>query len=135
MHQSRFETEASPHWQRLERLLDELPGRRLSARQKAELEEMPALYRQVCSDYGLALKRRYTTGLAGRLHTLVLRGHHLIYQQRGQGLRDLIRFIGITFPSGCGGPGASSPSVWPFFSCRRSFWAMAPTGTTPLSTA
>lgn len=98
MHQSRFEAEASPRWQRLERLLDELPGRRLSARQKAELEEMPALYRQVCSDYGLALKRRYTTGLAGRLHTLVLRGHHLIYQQRGQGLRDLIRFIGITFP-------------------------------------
>mgnify|MGYP000521041035 CR=1 FL=1 len=47
MHQSRFEAEASPRWQRLERLLDELPGRRLSARQKAELEEMPALYRQL----------------------------------------------------------------------------------------
>ena len=44
MHQSRFEAEASPRWQHLERLLDELPGRRLSARQKAELEEMPALY-------------------------------------------------------------------------------------------
>ena len=100
MHQSRFEAEASPRWQHLERLLDELPGRRLSARQKAELEEMPALYRQVCSDYGLALKRRYTTGLAGRLHTLVLRGHHLIYQQRGQGCLHFLVFLGVPYAPG-----------------------------------
>ena len=99
MRQSRFETLHRPEWERLGELLEraERPAK-LAPEERAELENLPALYRRLCGQYSLALRRRYTSGLAGQLHGLVLKGHRLLYQSRLQGLHDILLFCAVTFP-------------------------------------
>ena len=98
VHQSRFEEAHQAEWQELERLLNELEQRSRSASQRARLERIPLLYRRVCGHYSLALRRCYASGLADRLHALILRGHRHIYKQRGQALQELAAFFHSTFP-------------------------------------
>ena len=98
MRQSRFEEAYGPQWAELTRMLDELPGRDLSDKRKGELEEIPRLYRRVCCHYGLALRRRYTSGLAGQLHALILDGHRRIHQNRGRSLHEVLAFLHTVFP-------------------------------------
>ena len=98
MRQSRFEEAYSPQWAELTRILDDLPGRDLSDTRKGELEEAPRLYRRVCNHYSLALRRRYTSGLAGQLHSLVLQGHRRIHRNRGQSLHEVLAFFHTVFP-------------------------------------
>ena len=100
MRQSRFEALHRPEWERLDALFESAarPPGKLAPEERAELEELPALYRRLCGHYSLALRRRYTTGLTGQLHGLVLKGHRLLYQSRLQGLRDILAFLAVTFP-------------------------------------
>ena len=99
MRQSRFEALHRAEWERLGKLLERAKRpAKLEPEERAELEDLPALHRRLCGHYSLALRRRYTTGLAEQLHGLVLRGHRLLYQSRLQGLHDILRFLAVSFP-------------------------------------
>ncbi len=98
MHQARFEEEHQQEWQHFGEILSSLQKRRTVKREQALLEELPSLYRRICSQYSLALRRRYTSGLSAHLHSLVLQGHRHLYQRRGQGLQDIFLFLHRTFP-------------------------------------
>ena len=99
MRQSRFEALHRAEWERLGDLLERAKRpAKLEPEERAELEDLPALYRRLCGQYSLALRRRYTTGLAEQLHGLVLDGHRRIYQSRLRGPGELLVFLAVTFP-------------------------------------
>lgn len=99
MHQAKFEEDHAAQWQQLQTMLDDLPhARQLSPKRRQDLENLPSLYRQTCSQYSLTLRRRYTSGLAGQLHALILRAHRLVYQNRTQSLHETVLFFRRTFP-------------------------------------
>ena len=71
-------------WMKLERLLNG------DAKVQAEQVQLPELYRQLCSQMGVAKQRRYGTQLLDRLNLLATEAHHRLYSstrvKRSQGL-------------------------------------------------
>ncbi|WP_028582523.1 stage II sporulation protein M [Desulfogranum japonicum] len=98
MNQSYFELLYKQNWTEFAELLTKLesPKSEITA---AEKNSFPALYRQMCSQYGLAAARHYSPALVDRLHLLVLRGHRQLYKKRGAGVGRLVHFFWISFPS------------------------------------
>jgi uncharacterized membrane protein SpoIIM required for sporulation len=60
--------------------------------------EMPKRYRRVCHALALAHDRRYSPDLVDRLNRLALRGHHLLYQNRGRQSQRALDFLRAGFP-------------------------------------
>ncbi|HEY2338737.1 MAG TPA: stage II sporulation protein M [Burkholderiales bacterium] len=60
--------------------------------------EMPRRYRRVCHALALAHDRRYSPDLVDRLNRLALRGHHLLYQNRGRQSQRALDFLRAGFP-------------------------------------
>jgi uncharacterized membrane protein SpoIIM required for sporulation len=60
--------------------------------------QMPERYRRVCHALALAQDRRYSPDLVDRLNRLALRGHHLLYQNRGRQPQRVLEFLRAGFP-------------------------------------
>jgi hypothetical protein len=97
VNQQQFEQTWQGQWQQFADLLGLLERRGRKHHAQA-LQGFPALYRQVCSHYGLARSRHYSPALVDQLHQLVLRGHRQMYRSRSGGLASLTRFLLYSFP-------------------------------------
>ncbi len=100
MHQSHFEEEHRAEWERFAEMLHSMRQRSFFGKKEPLPEQLPQLYRQICSHYSLALRRCYTSALTEQLHSLVLQGHRHVYLRRGQGLREIFFFFHIALPRG-----------------------------------
>ncbi|MBV2096495.1 MAG: stage II sporulation protein M, partial [Candidatus Thiodiazotropha sp. (ex Codakia orbicularis)] len=84
MRQQQFEAEHQSRWEEIAELMDDL--HRPQDKRRMPLSEQlkfPAYYRQLCSHYALARGRGFSPALIEQLHSLVLRGHSLLYRQQG----------------------------------------------------
>lgn len=97
MKQQQFVEQQRPQWDALRQLIDqfERPPRR---RADVPLERLPLLYRRVCADYALARRRHYGSALVDELHTLVQRGHALLYRRKTVWLWQAALFLWSDFP-------------------------------------
>ncbi|MES9861070.1 MAG: stage II sporulation protein M [Candidatus Thiodiazotropha sp. LLP2] len=99
MKQQQFETENQPLWDEMESLMADLQLNRHKRQLTTEQQlSFPALYRQTCSHYALARSRGFSPALVEQLHSLVLRGHPLLYRFRGAWLWRTMQFIFAGFP-------------------------------------
>ncbi|MES9993023.1 MAG: stage II sporulation protein M [Candidatus Thiodiazotropha sp.] len=99
MRQQQFETENQALWDEIADLMDDL--RRAQGKRQMPLSEQlkfPAYYRQLCSHYALARGRGFSPALIEQLHSLVLRGHSLLYRQQGGWRWRILNFVALGFP-------------------------------------
>ncbi len=62
------------------------------------VEQLPGLFRQICSDLALAENRAYGIKISERLNALVIRGYQFIYRGVGSGLHSTVQFFIIDLP-------------------------------------
>ncbi|MCU7906050.1 MAG: stage II sporulation protein M [Candidatus Thiodiazotropha sp. (ex Epidulcina cf. delphinae)] len=99
MRQQQFEADNQPLWDEIAQMMDDLQRTRGKRRlSRAQQLRFPARYRQLCSHYALARSRGFSPTLIEQLHGLVLRGHPLLYRQRGGWRWRLLHFILGGFP-------------------------------------
>ncbi|MEW8506343.1 MAG: stage II sporulation protein M [Candidatus Thiodiazotropha sp.] len=99
MRQQQFEAENQALWDEIANLMDDL--RHPQGRRQMTLSEQlrfPAYYRQLCSHYALARSRGFSPALIEQLHSLVLRGHSLLYRQQGGWRWRILNFVASGFP-------------------------------------
>jgi uncharacterized membrane protein SpoIIM required for sporulation len=86
------------HWQRLERLLDQVKGSGLRSLTQLELQELGLLYRQAAAD--LSALREDPTGksYARSLNLLLSRAHNTIYAGEKSSARGIVHYYRYTYP-------------------------------------
>jgi uncharacterized membrane protein SpoIIM required for sporulation len=87
-----------PHWQRLERLLDE--GSRNGFRNlgRSELRELGLLYRQIAADLAALREDPGSIHFARYLNQLLARAHNIIYSTRKTSPSMILDFFRKTYP-------------------------------------
>ena len=92
MRQAPFEAAYAKEWDEFESFLD-------VKKEKPPFDpaEMPERYRRICHALALAQDRRYSPDLVDRLNRLALRGHHVLYQNRGR-RSQAFDFVRAGFP-------------------------------------
>jgi uncharacterized membrane protein SpoIIM required for sporulation len=99
MKQQQFELENHSLWQQVDTLIDDLHRKRQHRQlSKQQHLQFPLLYRQLCSHYALARSRGFSPSLVDQLHSLVLRGHPLLYRFKGEWLWRTLHFVLSGFP-------------------------------------
>ncbi|MCG8488042.1 MAG: stage II sporulation protein M [Chromatiales bacterium] len=99
MKQQQFELENQPLWEEVESLMGDLQRKRQHRRlSKQQHLQFPLLYRKLCSHYALARSRGFSPALVDQLHSLVLRGHPLLYRFKGDWLWRTLQFVLNGFP-------------------------------------
>ena len=98
MKQTPFESSHRPAWAAFERFLDR-SGEKAGESQGFAPAEMPARYRRLCQNLALAADRHYSPELVDLLNRLALRGHHLLYANRGRQSQRVVEFFLSGFPS------------------------------------
>ena len=91
-----FEARGRPRWTRLAALLAALDKGGPTG--DLAVDELPALYRQLCNDLALARERELSSALVAELNDLALRGHRLLYQARTGQWRQIGAFLARDFP-------------------------------------
>ena len=110
MNQTRFEQLYEKQWHDFDTFLDGQKGGAGKARlSEITAELFPVSYRRICNHYSLAKSRHYSPALVDRLHDLVLRGHHQLYQRKTSFLWHGIIFISSDFPRAVR---SASPAFW-----------------------
>ena len=99
MRQEQFIEQNEALWDQFRELATDLSKSRFKQTSKpADQEQIPKIYRRLCSHYALAQSRSYSPGLVGELHDLVLLGHKLLYRRQESWLWRVLAFIGVGFP-------------------------------------
>ncbi|MCG7919647.1 MAG: stage II sporulation protein M [Candidatus Thiodiazotropha taylori] len=99
MKQQQSELENQPLWDEIESLIHDLQRKRQHRQlSKQQHLQFPHLYRKLCSHYALARSRGFSPALVDQLHTLVLRGHPLLYRFKGEWGWRTLQFIFSGFP-------------------------------------
>ena len=88
----------APSWTAFEALLVALesPG---AASRDVDTAGFDASYREICRHLALARRRLYGADLEGRLQSLAIRGHRLLYGARPGGWRAILAFAAGGFPA------------------------------------
>jgi len=99
MRQERFEAENQALWTELADLIEDLqrPKRQRRSTQQAQ-SQFPQGYRLLCSHYALARSRGFSPSLVEYLHTLVVRGHPILYRRKSEWRWRLLNFVLFGFP-------------------------------------
>jgi uncharacterized membrane protein SpoIIM required for sporulation len=99
MRQQQFEAEYSAFWDQLAELIEDLerPGYKRRTQSAARLE-FPEAYRRLCGHYALARSRRFSPALLAHLHSLVRRGHALLYRRQAAWGWRFLHFVLAGFP-------------------------------------
>jgi uncharacterized membrane protein SpoIIM required for sporulation len=92
MRQAPFEAAYAKEWEEFDAFLES------KKTPPFDPAEMPARYRRVCHALALAQDRRYSPDLVDRLNRLALRGHHVLYQNRGRQSQRALDFLRAGFP-------------------------------------
>lgn len=97
LNQRAFEEQYEKDWVRLEAALGSLESWRFSKKRKVDNSELPTLYAALCQQHAMAQSRGYSHALTKRLHDLITRAHHQLYQHRGHVLTRIVQFLGGGF--------------------------------------
>ena len=97
LNQRAFEAQYEKDWVRLENSLSSLESRKFWKRHKADNSDLPTLYAALCQQHATAQSRGYSHELSKRLHDLITRAHHQLYQHRGHVLARTYEFLGGGF--------------------------------------
>lgn len=97
----RFEQMYEEEWKELERLLDQVRGRRLGGEPNLTVSGavIAALYRRACEHLALARARFYPAYLIDRLERVTADAHQLIYNRRELGFARAKTIVAVDFPS------------------------------------
>ena len=97
----RFEEMYEQEWAELERLLDDVRGRRMASTSDLPVSGavIASLYRRACEHLALARARFYPTHLIDRLERMTADAHQLIYQRRDFGFARAKAILAVDFPS------------------------------------
>ena len=99
MRQEQFEAENQALWDELAALMEDL--QRPRRQRKSTLQEQsrfPQGYHQLCGHYALARSRGFSPSLVEHLHTLVVRGHPILYRRKSEWRWRLLNFALFGFP-------------------------------------
>jgi uncharacterized membrane protein SpoIIM required for sporulation len=94
MRQAPFEAAYTREWEEFELFLEDKKAKTPAF----DPAEMPERYRRICHALALAQDRRYSPDLVDRLNRLALRGHHVLYQNRGRQAGRAFDFVRAGFP-------------------------------------
>ncbi len=89
-----FEKHIEPRWQKLEKLLTEAE----KSHPSAEVEELPATFRQVCHDLSMAQHRMSPQRLTQMLNALAIRGYRVLERHSAGGWEAFTRLLLVEFP-------------------------------------
>lgn len=102
MKQQIFEDQNRADWEAFSALLDVLEKKkdaRLASDARFTERNFPQAYRRLCLHLAIAKDRKYSPGLVGFLHHLVMRGHQRLYQSGSIGLWRVLEFFLVEFPA------------------------------------
>jgi len=88
-----------PHWIRLEHLVERAARRGLASLARAELRELPLLYRQTAADLASIRADPASAPLAHTVQQLLARAHHLIYTRPPDSPGTALRGFARDYPS------------------------------------
>jgi len=91
---AQFEKHIEPRWQKLEKLLKEAE----QSHPSAEVEELPATFRQVCHDLSMAQHRMSPQRLTQKLNALAIRGYRVLERHSAGGWEAFTRLLLVEFP-------------------------------------
>lgn len=91
---AQFEKHIQPRWQKLEKLLTEAEKPQPSA----EVEELPATFRQVCHDLSVAQHRMSPQRLTQQLNALAIRAYRMLERRSAGGWESFVRLFLVEFP-------------------------------------
>lgn len=94
MNSRQFESENKPHWERLEAVLEAVDKKQ----PHEDIERLPTLFRQVCSDLSLAQHRLYPMALVEKLNRLAISAYRVLERRITGGWDRLIGLVGRDFP-------------------------------------
>lgn len=94
MSPAQFEKQIEPRWQKLEKLLNEAE----KSRPTAAVDELPAVFRQVCHDLSVAQHRMSPQRLTQRLNALAIRGYRVLERHSAGGWEAFARLFLVEFP-------------------------------------
>ncbi len=97
LNQRAFEEQHESDWRELENALDSLERGRWKRNQSSNTSQLPTLYSALCQQHSIAQSRGYSHALVNRLHNLITRAHHQLYQHRGHLLMHIVQFLGGGF--------------------------------------
>ena len=97
LNQQTFEEQHGDDWRALDACLISLESLRPWLRRNQNVSGLPTLYAALCQQHAIARSRGYSHALTERLHALITRAHHQLYQRRTQWLSRLLHFIGGGF--------------------------------------
>ena len=86
-------------WIRLQQLLKQAEGNKLTSFSKEDLIEFSVLYRQTATDLALAKTQNLPDEIIGFLNDLTARSYHYIYRTEKTTFHQLVNFIGYEFPT------------------------------------
>lgn len=95
---TRWLDQRTPYWQRLEALLNRIASHGLGALDRAELQELGLLYRQIAADLATVREDPSSARFAAFLNQLLARAHHTIYSADRPTASGAWQFFGRVFP-------------------------------------
>ncbi len=96
---ARWLDQRTPHWRRLETLVDRAAAGGLKALARDELQELGTLYRQIAADLATVREDPGSLRFAASLNQLLARAHHTIYAAERPTGSAVWRFARVTFPA------------------------------------
>ncbi len=93
---AQFEKHIEPRWQKLEKLLTDVE----KSQPAADVDELPATFRQVCHDLSVAQHRMSPQRLTQRLNALAIRGYRVLERRSSGGWESFVRLLLVEFPQG-----------------------------------
>ena len=91
---AQFEKHIEPRWQKLEKLLTEAE----QSHPSAAVEELPAIFRQVCHDLSMAQHRMSPQRLTQQLNALAIRAYRVLERHSAGGWEAFLRLFRVEFP-------------------------------------
>lgn len=93
---AQFEKQIEPRWRKLEALLTEAE----KSQPTAEVEELPAAFRQVCHDLSVAQHHMSPQRIIQRLNGLAIRAYRVLERRSAGGWESFVRLLLVEFPEG-----------------------------------
>jgi uncharacterized membrane protein SpoIIM required for sporulation len=87
-----------PHWNRLEKLMQQAEGSGLNSLRRSELQDLSTLYRQIAADLAAVREDPSSLEFTRYLNQLLARAHSIIYTSRKTGFKGIITFFTKTWP-------------------------------------
>ena len=94
MNSQQFESENAQRWERLEEVLEAVD----KGKEHEDIERLPTMFRQVCSDLSLAQHRLYSMALVERLNRLAISSYRVLERRISGGWDRFLNLFGREFP-------------------------------------